>query len=385
MPTFDAQERQLLDDSLQGFLSTNSPFEQWRSRPGEPGVERANWARYADLGWLGVSVPEGHGGTGGGFTETGILMAACGRHLVREGLLGTLVLGAAAIELAGLPEQRRALLPGIVTGELQLAFCHTEPDAGFARDYVHTVARSIDGGGFMVTGSKGFAPGAHFARHLIVSARIGAEAGPVALFLVPAGAAGVTLNVAPSLDGRLGAAVRLSGVALQRDALLGEPGIDRLGVIDTILDRGAIAVCAEACGAMAAASEATTGYLKVREQFGQPLARFQVLQHRLVDMSLAAEEARAVVHAALEAMDGSSRTARRAIWQAKVQTARSARFVGTQGIQLHGGMGMTDDLAIGHLYKRLSVCEAMFGDADWYLSQLASAAAQAPPSTLHDR
>ena len=123
---------------------------------------------------------------------------------------------------------------------------------------------------------------------------------------------------------------------------------------------------------MAAATAATIDYLKVREQFGQPLARFQVLQHRLVDISLASEEARAITHAALEAMDGSSRSAQRAIWQAKVQTARAARFVGAQSIQLHGGMGMTDDLAIGHLYKRLSVCEAMFGDADWHISQLAA-------------
>ena len=372
MPGFSVDERQLLDNSLQGFLSANSPFERWRAQPGDLGAERANWSRYAELGWLGIALPESAGGMGAGHTELGIVMAAAGRHLVREALLGTIVLGAAAIELAGTAAQREALLPRIAAGALQLAFCHSEPDAGYARDYVHAHARPGPSGGFRITGDKGFTLGAHLASMLVVSARIGLPSGPVALFLVPADAPGVVLNVAPSLDGRPGAAVRLFDVRVDAGSVLGNAGQDRLGVIDAVLDRGAIAVCAEACGAMAAATEATIGYLKVREQFGQPLARFQVLQHRLVDMSLAAEEARAIVHAALEAMDGNPATAQPAIWQAKVQTARSARLVGAQALQLHGGMGMTDDLAIGHLYKRLSVCEALFGDADWYLSRLAS-------------
>lgn len=371
MPCLSADERQLLDDSLQGFLSENHSFARWRALADDPGAERVLWARYAELGWLGVALPESAGGTGGGLTELGIVMAAAGRHLVRGGLLGTVVLGAAAIELAGSPDQRDGLLPRIAAGELQLAFCHTEPDAGFSRDHVEAVARR-SGAGFSIAGEKGFALGAHSADVLVVSARFDRASGPAGLFLIPRNAIGVALNTAPSLDGRLGASVRLSDVYVESAALLGGSDTDRLDVIDAVIDRGAIAVCAEACGAMAAASQATTAYLKVREQFGQPLARFQVLQHRLVDMSLATEEARAIVHAALEAVDGNASTAQRAIWQAKVQTARSARFVGAQGIQLHGGMGMTDDLAIGHLYKRLSVCEAMFGDADWYLARLAS-------------
>src|SRR5262249_34041718 len=137
----------------------------------------------------------------------------------------------------------------------------------------------------------------------------------------------------------------------------------------------AIAVSAEACGAMVAVTQATVDYLKTRQQFGQPLAKFQVLQHRLVDMNVSSEEARAVVHAALQALDDTAPDAQRAIWAAKVQVARSARFVGSQAIQLHGGMGMTDELAIGHYYKRLTVCETMFGDGEWYLKQIGAAAA----------
>ena len=159
------------------------------------------------------------------------------------------------------------------------------------------------------------------------------------------------------------------------DARLGDGDEDMLGVIDRLIDRGAIAVCAEACGAMAAVTQATVEYLKTRQQFGQPLSKFQVLQHRLVDMSVSGEEARAVVHAALQALDDNAPSAQRAVWAAKVQTARSARFVGSQAIQLHGGMGMTDELAIGHYYKRLTLCETLFGDSEWYLKQIGAAAA----------
>ncbi|MGQ3275299.1 MAG: acyl-CoA dehydrogenase family protein, partial [Shinella sp.] len=239
---------------------------------------------------------------------------------------------------------------------------------GYARDYVKTVARPV-GDGYRIEGTKAFSLGADTADRLIVSARIGTADGPVGLFLLARAADGVSLKIAPALDARLGAEVRLA-VQVPTSSLLGNAQDDRIALIDHLIDRGAIAACAEACGAMAEATQATIEYLKVREQFGQPLSKFQVLQHRLVDMSLACEEARAIVHAALEALDNGGASAQRAVWHAKVQTAQSARFVGTQCLQLHGGIGMTDELKAGHLYKRLCVCEAMFGDADWYLKQL---------------
>ena len=173
--------------------------------------------------------------------------------------------------------------------------------------------------------------------------------------------------------GWLGATVALTGVALDGTAKLGEGERDMSSIIDEVLDRGVIAVCAEAVGAMAAVTQMTVDYLKTRQQFGQSLAKFQVLQHRLVDMSVASEEARAIVHTALQALDDGARDAQRAVWHAKVQTAKSARFVGGQAIQLHGGMGMTDELAIGHYYKRLCMCETQFGDGEWYLKQLGAA------------
>ena len=360
----------MLNDSIQGYLTENYSFEHWRThaRASTLGYDVDAWHLYADLGWLGTAIPESFGGTGGGMTELGILMAAAGRHMVLEPLLGTIALGAAAIEIAGTEDQCRKILPEIATGKKLLAFCHTEPDAGYARDFVQTIARPIDGG-FIIEGHKTFALGAHAADLLIVSARIDSQAGPIALFLVPGTSEGVNRNSAAGLDGRLGAAIQFSSVQIEEGVQLGDSG-DTQAVIDQLIDRGAIAACAEACGAMAAATLATVDYLKVREQFGRPLSKFQVLQHRLVDMSVACEEARVVVHAALEAIDDNAVDAQRAVWLAKVQTARAARFVGTQSIQLHGGMGMTDELAVGHLYKRLTVCEALFGDAEWYLSQI---------------
>jgi alkylation response protein AidB-like acyl-CoA dehydrogenase len=373
MPAFSSEERLLLNDSLRDLLADKYTFEHFRkvarTEDGD-GFSRADWATYAEMGWLGVSLPESVGGAGGGATELGIVMAAAGRFLLLEPLLGTIVLGATAIEKAGTEDQQK-LLGGIAEGKLLLAFCHTEPDGGYARDYVRTVARR-DGDGYVIDGAKAHAIAAHAVDMLVISARLGSETDPVALFLVPRTSAGIKLSPAPALDGRLGAAAGLSGVRLPASAKLGNSDRDLLPTIGEILDRGAIAVCAEAVGAMAAVTQITVDYLKTRKQFGQLLSQFQVLQHRLVDMSVTTEEARALVHAALQALDDGDPHARQAIWKAKVKTAQCARFVGGQAIQLHGGMGMTDELIVGHYYKRLTLCESLLGDGEWYLKQLAA-------------
>lgn len=372
MTQFSTFERQLLDDNLQSLLEDTYGFAQWQIRCKDQGTadDRSPWRSYAELGWLGVALPESVGGSGGGMTELGIVMAACGRHMALEPLIGTIVLGSGAIDAAGTEDQKADLLKKIAAGDLTLAFCHAEPHAGYARDFVETIAQPT-GDGYVLDGRKTFSIGAQCADKLIISARIGSLHGPVGLFLVTRQDKGVTLNVAPALDARLGATVELSATSLAGSALLGEDHSDRLELIDHLIDLGAIAACAEACGAMAEATQLTVNYCKIRQQFGQPLSKFQVLQHRLVDMNIACEEARAIVHAALEALDSGSAGAQRFVWLAKVQTALAARFVGAQSLQLHGGVGMTDAVKVGHLYKRLCVCEALFGDADWYLRCLA--------------
>jgi len=371
MPSLSSEERQQLHDSLLELLGDKYSFEQWKKiarSPGGEGFGRAEWKEFADMGWLGIALPEEAGGSEGGMTELGIVMAAAGRFILLEPFMGTVVLGASAIEKAG-TERQRQMLSDVAAGKLLLAFCHAEPGGGYARNWVKTVA-TRDGGSYVLTGEKSFAIGAHAADQLIVSARIGSENGPVGLFLVPRSAAGLALNQAPALDGRPGAAMTLAGVKVGADARLGASDSDMLGVIDEVLDLGVIMACAEAVGAMATVTDQTVEYLKTRQQFGQPLSKFQVLQHRLVDMSVSTEEARAIVHAALQALDDKAKDAQRLVWMAKVKTAQCARFVGGQGIQLHGGMGMTDELSIGHYYKRLTMCETLFGDAEWYLRQL---------------
>ena len=378
MTSLSSEERQQLNDSLQEMLSDKYPFEHWKKlarSPGGEGFGRAEWKQYADMGWLGIAMPEAAGGSGGGMTELGIVMAGVGRFILLEPFIGTVVLGASAIEWAGTAKQQQ-MLGEIAAGNLLLAFCHSEPGAGYARDYVKTVA-TRSGDGYTLTGEKSFALHAHAADMLVVSARIGSEQGPVGLFLVPRSAPGLSLLPAPALDGRPGAAARLASVKVEASHRLGDGETDLLPLIGRIIDRGAIAACAEAVGAMAAVTQQTVDYLKTRQQFGQPLSKFQVLQHRLVDMSVSTEEARALVHAALQALDDNAPDAARMVWMAKVKTAQSARFVGGQGIQLHGGMGMTDELSIGHYYKRLTMCETLFGDGEWYLKALSGQRAAA--------
>ncbi|MFV0299148.1 MAG: acyl-CoA dehydrogenase family protein [Hyphomicrobiaceae bacterium] len=372
MASLSSEERSQLHDSLLELLTDKYPFEQWKKlarTPGGDGFGREEWKTYAEMGWLGVAIPEAEGGLGAGLTELGIVMAAVGRFILLEPFLGTVVMGAGIIEKSGTAAQRSALLSQIASGDLILAWAHTEPGAGYSRTYVQTIA-SKDGSGYTLNGEKGFALHGHAADKLIVSARLGSASGPVGVFLVPRTAEGVTLLPAPAFDGRPGAAIRLENVKVAAGDKLGEGDTDRLGDISDVIDRGVIATCAEAVGAMAAVTDITVEYLKTRQQFGQPLSKFQVLQHRLVDMSVATEESRAIVHAALQALDDSSADASRMVAMAKVRTAQSGRFVGAQGIQLHGGMGMTDELVVGHYYKRITMCETMFGDSEWYLKRV---------------
>lgn len=372
---FGPQERTLLDDSMREYFKDDYRFEHFQSittQPDGEGLSRSQWQTYADMGWLGIALPESAGGTGGGMTELGILLANVGRHLVLEPFIAHSVIAMEAIVQVGTPAQRESLLPDAAYGQRMLGFAHYEHDSGYARDHVTTRAQRTSDG-YELTGQKAFALHNHAADILLISARVGsADDAPVCLFLLDRNADGVELAVAPALDMRKGAAVSLQAACVPASALLGEVEQDGSAQIDALLDRGAIAVCAEAIGAMSQVTELTVDYLKSRKQFGRPLSEFQVLQHRLVDMSIHNEESRAAIGAALQAIDEDPTSARKLVWRAKVQTARSAHFVGGQGVQLHGGMGMTNELAIGHFYKRLNVCETQFGDARWYLSQLSA-------------
>ncbi len=314
------------------------------------------------MGWLGLAIPESLGGLGGGMTALAVLMQASGRGLLTTPLLATLVLGAGAIELAGDDSQRQAFLPAVAAGELMLALAHQEPASGHDLHSVACVAESGDGG-YRLSGKKRLVLHAASAHQLVVSARLGA-AGPISLFMVPADSEGLSLNPYRLLDGRPAADITLDHTFVPEENRLAAE--DAGSAIDRLHQRAAAAVCAEACGAMTALNDTTLEYVKTRRQFGTAIGSFQVIQHRLVDMVVAQQEALAITGTAVTALDYHWDNARELVAAAKVRTSRAGRFIGEQGVQLHGGMGMAEELPVGTYLKLLLTNGTLFGDADWH-------------------
>lgn len=322
------------------------------------GFDRAVADQIAEQGFLGVMVPEAQGGTGGGLAEMAGIMEAVGREIVAEPVLS--VGGLAAPLLASLnTDASNALLAKVVAGETIAVLAHYEPQAGYDR----SVTSTADGDGETVklSGAKATTIDLPGADVLLVSAKDASER--LALYAVDPAAEGVTSKIWRVVDGRTAAALTLDGASAQRLSGLD----DATALIDFALDSAAFLVCAEAIGIMRHLVDETAEYLKTRKQFGQTLDRFQVLQHRVVDMLLAAEEAHGTVDAVIDACNGPGRA--RAIALAKTVVARSARYVAQQSVQLHGGIGVTDELKIGRYFKRLMLCETLFGDGDFYFSR----------------
>ncbi len=367
------EEQALLKDSVERFIERDYPFDQRRDlAAGEEGFGRAVWARFAEFGWLAAPLPEAHGGLGGTPVEVAILMEAFGRGLVLEPYLSTVILGGGLLSLAGSDAQKAALLPPLAEGKLLLAFAYAEPQSRYNPGDVETRAEPR-GDAYLLNGRKSVVFHAATADKLIVSARTAGaarDAAGIGLFLVDREAEGLALRAYPTVDGLRAAELRLEDVTVDGGAAVGEAG-GALPIIEQVLDRATIAVCAEAVGTMGALLEATRAYLETRTQFGVPIGSFQVLQHRVVDMFMAYELSRALVYrAAAAAEDAADRAA--AASAAKVQVGKAGRMIGQAAIQLHGGMGMTEELAIGHHFKRLSMIGALFGDTDHHLRRFAA-------------
>jgi pimeloyl-CoA dehydrogenase small subunit len=375
---FDLDEGQrLLRQSVDRLIAEEYDFEQRKRYAAEPpGYSLARWAQYAELGLLGLPFPEAAGGIGGGAVETMIVMEAFGRGLVLEPYLATVILGGGALRLAGSAAQLQALIPELAAGKLRLAFAHGERQARYELADVATTAKPAPGGGFVLNGEKAVVLHGDSADRLIVSARTAGgerEARGISLFLVEAAAPGVAIRGYPTVDGLRAAEIAFRDVKLPPDALLG-PRDEALPVIEAVTDLGIAAIAAEAVGAMSALHALTVEYLRMRRQFGVPIGTFQALQHRAVDMLVALEQARSMAYLATMmagAEDAAER--RRALSAAKVQIGRSARFVGEQAIQLHGGIGMTMEYKAGHYFKRLGMIDTLFGDADHHLALVAAA------------
>jgi len=369
-----SEEQQLLKDSLGRLLADHGTFEQRQKHRNDPdGWSRALWGRYAELGLLGLPFEEQHGGMGAGPVETMVVMEALGRALAPEPYLATVILGGGLLRHAGSAAQKSALVPKIADGSLVLAFAHGERQARYELADVATAAKK-DGAGWVLDGEKGVVLHGDSADTLIVSARISGKRRDregIGLFLVEANASGVTRRGYPTVDGLRAAEIGLSSVKIGADALLGEPG-QALPVIERVVDEAIAALAAESVGVMAVMHEMTVEYLKTRKQFGTTIGSFQVLQHRAVDMLVALEQARSMaMFATMMASEEDAAERQKAMAAAKIQIGRSGKLVGQQAIQLHGGIGMTNEYVVGHYFKRMTMIDTLFGPAEHHLSRLA--------------
>jgi alkylation response protein AidB-like acyl-CoA dehydrogenase len=369
------QEQQLLADTLKRFMATAYSFEaRAKIIASAAGVSDDVWAAFAEMGLLGVPFDAEYGGFGGTTVDTMIVMEALGEGLVVEPYLATVGLAGQLVARAGTKAQKDRVLPALVRGESKLALAQTEPGARYDLHQVATRARRL-AGGWTLDGDKRAVLHGGCADLLVVSARTaGHDNDPrgISLFLVERGAPGVAVTEYRTIDNLRVADVRLSGVLVPADALLGAEG-EALGLLEEVTDYATALVCAEAVGAIKFANEATLEYLKTRRQFGVPIGSFQALQHRMVDMLISHEQARSIACLACVKVDtADAAERRRVVSAAKIKIADACRHVSQEAVQLHGGMGMTEELKISHTFRRLTMIAQTFGDADHHLKRFAA-------------
>jgi alkylation response protein AidB-like acyl-CoA dehydrogenase len=350
-------------------------FERRRGIIASPeGWSTEVWQGLADLGVLAMNIPEAHGGLGYGPIETLLAMQAAAPAMLCEPLLESAVISTALVRDFAHPQQQAELLPALGAGERIAVLAHLEPAARGDVAWVETRATRSSDGQLLLQGRKAVVMQAAAADELLVSARTDGAAGDeagVSVFRVPRGAAGLELKAYPTIDGRRAAELILREVRVPESACLGAPGA-ALPAIERALDIGLAALCAEALGVMEATVNATLEYLKTRQQFGQPIGRFQVLQHRTADMLLHLEQSRSMAYlAAMNCTLADDVQRRKTLSAAKVVIGQACRFISQQSVQLHGGMGMTDELNVSHFFKRLLAIELSFGDTDTHLQRFA--------------
>jgi alkylation response protein AidB-like acyl-CoA dehydrogenase len=371
---FSDEQRQL-HEVVARYLGERYGFDRYKTIKGSAeGWDSSVWRGLADLGMLAITVPVAQGGLGFGPLETLAMMGECGRSLLLEPVLSSAVIATAVLRAFAGEPQAGELLMRMAAGEEIAVLAHFESGARFESQWVTSRARRI-GAKYVLDGHKGVVMHAGAAATLLVTARTAGEPGDgrgVSLFVVPRAAPGLVMDAYPTVDGQRAADVYLQAVELPESSRLGAEG-EALLAVEAALDIGLAALCADAVGVMQAMLDATVEYVRVRQQFGQPIGRFQALQHRIADMQIHLEQARSMSYlAALRCTAEDVRERRRALSAAKAVIGQAARFVGQQSVQLHGGMGMTDELKISHWFKRLTAAQLMFGDSDTHLQRYAA-------------
>jgi pimeloyl-CoA dehydrogenase small subunit len=371
-----SEEQRLLKESVDGLLTDSYDFDARKKYMKEKGGwSKAVWGKLAEQGLLGLPFAEADGGFGAGGVETMIVMEALGRALVLEPYLATVVIAGGFLRHGGSDAQKAAYVPSIIDGSKTFAFAQVEKNSRYDLHDVTTTAKK-KGNGWVIDGEKFVVLNGENADTLIVTARTKGERRDktgVGVFLVPANAKGITKKSYPTQDGLHAADITFTGVEVGADAAIGNPE-DGLALIERVVDGARMALCAEAVGLMDESLKTTVEYIKTRKQFGVPIGSFQSLQHRASDMFVAVEQARSMSMFATMASDfDDARERAKAIAAAKVQIGKSAKFVGQQSIQLHGGIGMTQEAKIGHYFKRLTMIENTFGDTDYHLRRVTDA------------
>lgn len=371
-----SEEQQMLVDSISKFLQNDYDFESRRKLvASELGYSADNWKMFAELGWLSVPFAEENGGFGGSAVDLMLMMEAFGKALITEPFIPTVILGGRLVEVLGNDVQKQSLLAAVIQGEIQMALAYEEHGSrGNPANVALKAEKTADG--YELNGAKVMVLNGHGADKLLVTARTSGaatDADGISVFMVDAKAPGVEITAYPTMEGGRAADITFKGVRVLADDLLGGDG-QALAAVDVVLDEAVIAMGSEAVGTMEVLYKTTVEYCKTRKQFGMPIGKFQVLQHRMVEMFMAHELTQSTMYmAGLRNLEGGD-VAKKAASAFKVQVGKAGRYIGQQAVQLHGGMGMTDELNVGYYFKRLTAIDALLGNSDYHLTRYGSVA-----------
>ena len=365
------EEQTLIQGQVAQFIQRDYEWEKRQNLvSSELGFSEANWKTFAELGWLGISLSEESGGFGGTVLESMIIMEEFGKGLVLEPFLETIILCSGLIDSCGTDEQKGEILGQVVAGNMHLALGFTEPQSRFNLADVTTEAKLKDGN-YVVSGFKSVVMNGPNANKFIISTRTSGkqtDQDGISLLVVDANQDGVSLRNYPTVDDRRASELSLENVIVPASCLLGSEN-QGFKLLEDAIDNATLGICAEAVGAMEVLYKTTVEYTKTREQFGQPIGKFQVLQHRMVDMFMEYEQSKSLLYmATIKNVEGSP-DAKKSISGLKYQVGKAAKFIGQQAVQLHGGMGVTNELNVGHFFKRLTTIISIFGNTDYHLKR----------------